>query len=62
MKLNKIKCPNCNNVRIKGTLFECDENVNGTFRVKCKKCNTFIILEVKNGVLVDYQTEIKEKN
>lgn len=55
--LHKIKCPNCNNVKIKGTLFECDNNTNGNFRVKCKKCNTFMYIEIKNGILVKYDIE-----
>lgn len=57
----KIKCPNCNNVKIKGTLFQCDKNSNGYFRIKCKQCGAFIRIKLENGKVIDYEIESKEK-
>lgn len=57
VKFVKIKCPNCNDVKRKGTLLECEPTDNGIYRVKCKKCNTFMVIEIKNGKLVDFNVE-----
>lgn len=57
----KIKCPNCNNKKIRGVFFESRDDLNGEFKVKCNKCKEWILLKIENGSIKYWKVIDKNK-
>lgn len=48
---SKIRCPNCNAVK-KGVLLETYDDSKGHIRVKCKKCDAYITVDLETEEII----------
>lgn len=58
MITKKIQCPNCNAIK-KGVLLEKFEESKGRVRVKCKKCDAYVTIDLENENIISVESKRK---